>query len=223
MEAAEQLVEQCPIDVRLIDMLLKCKHASAGNREMLVALDEVVVEECGDVERARIGRVGRWFGHAGRFNSWRACSVNAAGSNGLVRYKFAPASNTAVRLSSSPRVVRTMIGISRKAACFRTKCTTSSPCTSGMFRSRTIRSALASASRSIASNPFAASEKTTPEMPRNEAATMRRIVAESSTIRIFEATWAMLNYGPSRPHVVGGQQFASIKGHESKSLSNDST
>ncbi len=145
-----------PIDVGATDRRLEREQQAAHAGEVLIALGEVVVQKIGNDSR-RASRPGSRATPLRAVPARRTAGV--CGTNGLVMYCVAPAAIAASRLESSPRVVSTTTGTSREPGCRRRNLSTSTPCISGMLRSRIMRATGPSATCSIASSPLAASTK----------------------------------------------------------------
>src|SRR6185436_20836432 len=100
VERPEQLLADGPIRTRLADRPLEREQRAANRRQVLVTLGKVVVEKV--VEEFRHWRAAS--------SSSRAVLAMLPGANGFVMYAVAPASSAAVRLASSPLVVRMITG-----------------------------------------------------------------------------------------------------------------
>src|SRR5688572_8794047 len=182
MKTTKELFGHGRIRAGLPDPAFERQERAAYRRQMLLAFGVVVVQEA--VEEL-VAHHALTVSPSPPASSFRTSRPSASGENGFVRYADAPAFSAAARLSSSPRVVSTAMGTLRYFACERTNWSTSSPCMSGMFRSRRISPMEPTARRSIACRPVSASRNSTVGKNRARAArTIRRIVGESSTTRI---------------------------------------
>src|SRR3954469_12192754 len=117
MQGARQVMNDGGIR-RKARRFLEREQDTSDSCQVLVALGEVVIDEV--IEKPPIA------GHThAPFNKGCTCDSMVAGTNGLVRYSVAPYWSAAARLSSSPRVVSTTTGKSRRAGWDRMKRSTS--------------------------------------------------------------------------------------------------